>query len=283
MIESLLPIKNIYSNLYNEKISNGKQFIKDKNITILSLVRDCDHVLSRNIETICSFLSNYCLSYKILFLENDSSDNTKQILHDTKNNNIEIFSFNFNREKFGSIKSYERIKALAEYRNFLKEKVLSINSDYVIVLDFDFQDISINGLLNSFGWIKDNSIIKAIAGNSFEYKLFSNNDRNKNLWNYDSWAYRGSWWQDLQLCKPTIANNIDPMLWFGFWILPRGSQPVSVNSAFGGCCIYDSKYYIDSDIKYTPDDCEHVTLHYNLYKKYNDFKLYLNPSQVMLF
>jgi hypothetical protein len=283
MIESLLPIKNIYSNLYNEKISNGKQFIKDKNITILSLVRDCDHVLSRNIETICSFLSNYCLSYKILFLENDSSDNTKQILHDTKNNNIEIFSFNFNREKFGSIKSYERIKALAEYRNFLKEKVLSINSDYVIVLDFDFQDISINGLLNSFGWIKDNSIIKAIAGNSFEYKLFSNNDRNKKLWNYDSWAYRGSWWQDLQLCKPTIADNIDPMLWFGFWILPRGSQPVSVNSAFGGCCIYDSKYYIDSDIKYTPDDCEHVTLHYNLYKKYNDFKLYLNPSQVMLF
>jgi hypothetical protein len=283
MIESLLPVNNIYSNLYNQKISNGEQFIKDKNITILSLVRDCDTVLSRNIETISSFLSDYCKDYKILFFENDSSDNTKNILNTINNNNIDIFSYNFDRPKFGPVKSHDRIKALSEYRNLLKEKATDTKSDYVIVLDFDFKDISTNGLLNSFGWINDVPTIKAMAGNSFEYKLFNNNSNSKNLWNYDSWAYRGSWWKDWHLMKGITENNIDPMLWFGFWILPRGSQPVSVNSAFGGCCIYESKYYLDQDIKYSDNDCEHVTLHYNLYKNYSEFRLFLNPAQVMLF
>jgi hypothetical protein len=285
-IDELLPLHSEHSNIYKSKIIDGIQYTKNQKIILLSLVRDCGDLVYKNIETLKLFLDTFFLDYRILLLENDSSDNTKKELEKINNNKIFTLTYNFNRPKFGPIKSFERIKALSEYRNILKDKIQEIDmvSDYIIVLDFDFQDISTDGILNSFGWISNNLNIKAVAGNSFQYQLLNKNDKTKNLWNYDSWAYRGSWWQDFHKIFPAPNNSVDPMLWFGLFILPRGSSPIQVNSAFGGCCIYESKYYCNNEIKYRAEDCEHVCLHYDLKQKFgNEFNLVLNPSQIMLF
>jgi hypothetical protein len=147
-------------------------------------------------------------------------------------------------------------------------------------MDMDFIDISNTGFFNSFGWLKEYPNIDAMSGNSFEIKDIFNTSE-LTLWNYDSWAFRGSWWDDLQGKKLTEHyNNYNRMLWFGLWILPVGSRPISVNSAFGGMCIYKTKHYTSG--QYASYDCEHVTFHYDISNKNPGFALCLNPSQVML-
>jgi hypothetical protein len=82
--------------------------------------------------------------------------------------------------------------------------------------------------------------------------------------------------------KEFKENTIDPMFWFGCWIMPTGSSPITVNSAFGGSCIYRSNIYFEANYDFM--DCEHVCFHYNLYSSKNiNFRLILNPSQQMVF
>ncbi|NBQ17257.1 hypothetical protein EBU24_03000 [bacterium] len=119
-----------------------------------------------------------------------------------------------------------------------------------------------------------------MCGNSFQIKkIFGENDILR-LWNYDSWACRMSWWTNLQTYNISNFPQTDPMLWFGFWIPPKGSAPMKINSGFGGMTIYKTKFYLIGN--YSGVDCEHVTFHYDIVKKNSKFNLFLNPSQVML-
>lgn len=282
-IEELLIPTKPHIDLYKVKINEGINHLKESSITIACLVRDVESVIDNNISKIINFSKTYSKNYNIIFFENDSKDNTKNKLLKIKEkySNINFISRNYSRPKFGPVKTKARTIALAEYRNELKDFIkTNYNTDYVIVLDFDFIDFSENGLLNSFGWLSEFPDYSAIAGNSFQFrKVFNDNDE-LDFWNYDSWAYRGSWWEDLTQYSAYEARHYDPMLWFGLWIPPIGSEPFKVNSAFGGCCIYRPDYYYNGT--YEGSDCEHVTFHKSLYYN-NNFKLYLNPSQIMLF
>jgi hypothetical protein len=287
MINHLLPVQRPYIQQYNTKIYDGIQLLKNSNITVISLVRNIGQKLNRNIDIVAGFFQENSKSYSHIFFENDSTDDTKNILSkyiEQYPTNLHIISQNFNRAAFGPVKNEARIKALSEYRNTTKQYAKKIDSDFIIVLDMDFDDISLSGLLNSFGWLVEKQDITAVAGNSFQYKpgLYREDPSRYNLWNYDSWAFRLNWWPDLQNYVPAPQNTIDPMIWFGFWIPPTGSLPIEVNSAFGGCCIYRSNIYFEADYDFS--DCEHVCFHHNLYSNKNiNFKLVLNPSQQMVF
>lgn len=285
-LNSILPVHNMFLNSYNNRIKDGQEYLKDKTVTILSLARNIESKLEKNLSRIQPFFDEYTLNYSLVFFENDSTDKTKSILdkYSTEYSNFHSICENFNRPHFPSIKHPDRIKALAEYRNKIKNYAQNIKSDFVIVLDMDFDDIRLDGILNSFGWLASDNSISAVSGNSFEYKmgLDSKNPNKRNLWNYDSWAFRHTWWVDFHANPPAPDNSLDPMTWFGLWIPPTGSLPIIVNSAFGGCCIYKSSVFFKED--YGDVDCEHVCFHYSLYANPNiNFKLVLNPSQQMLF
>jgi len=285
-IEDLLPVPDIYHNEYYNKISQGKKILKDSDIILISLVRNVGGVLEKNIQYILEFFTEHSLTFKHIFFENDSVDDTKEILQRYQilyPNNIHVISENLDREHFGSVKSEDRLKALSEYRNKAKSYANQFESSFVVVIDMDFDSISLNGILNSFGWLASFRAISAVVGNSFQYKkgLYAEDPDHYNLWNYDSWAFRHIWWYDLQVTTPAPKNTYDPMLWFGLWIPPAGCAPMTVNSGFGGCGIYRSDIYFLAD--YEDKDCEHVCFHYNLSKQNPNFKLVLNPSQRMLF
>lgn len=279
-IEDLLKPTQPHKDNYLSKINLGKDYLSQNNITFACLVRDIGSVVDENTKVIIDFAKIYAKNYNIVFFENDSTDNTKDKLSQIKNqyNNIEYISRDYNRPKFGPVKTKTRTIALAEYRHELQKFIQqNYTTDYVIVLDFDFIDLSINGLLNSFGWLSARPDYSAIAGNSFQIrKVFG--DR-VDLWNYDSWAFRPSWWEDITQFQAYENRNYDAALWFGLWIPPIGSDPFRVNSAFGGCCIYKSEFYYKGT--YEGSDCEHVTFHRYLYDNSN-FQLVLNPSQIML-
>ena len=280
-IQDLLYPTPEFIDQYNYFKDLGQQSLANHRICIVGLTRNTESVIMQNIGSLVH-LGESAKDYKIVIFENDSSDQTKEIINNLSqfNDNIKLLSEKNNRPMFGSVQDSKRTYALAEYRNKVKQYVQERyeNYDFTIVVDTDFQSFSLDGIYNSFGWLNFNDKIGAVCGNSFEYKPIFDSDK-PTIWNYDSWAYRGTWWNNLQTHSlPIVTYN--PMLWFGLQILPIGSQPFMVNSGFGGMCIYKNRFYFLSD--YDGPDCEHVMYHHDLQKKASDFNLFLNPSQIML-
>lgn len=280
---SALSIKSEFIESYDKYISIGMETITDTNILYTGIIRNAESVLDNNL--------NYIYKHKKIFknldifiYENDSTDNTTSILEKHKqNNNLHYISETLNTRQYGSVKSRDRIQLLSNYRNksLVKIKELIANKiivmpDYIVVIDLDFQNFNNEGILHSIGWMKENPTTKACAGMSLQSKLLGNYPI---TWNYDCWAFRLNWWSDLQ----DYNNNThqDLMYWFGMWVPPIGSDPLRVNSAFGGSCIYNSTYYLQG--QYDAYDCEHVCFHKYLYDNFTDFELRFNPAQVMIF
>lgn len=264
------PINDEFIDSYKQKIDEGILFIKDKNICITGLARNIETVLHNSLNhlsAICGLFNN-C---NVVIFENDSSDNTKNILQSWQRPNYYLISQNLKAtHPTGSSKSLLRTTALANYRNICKDYIINNipnKLDYIIVIDLDFRGIDINGLLNSFGWISSLNI-DAMVGAA--YMLVKDKFDKITIVNYDSWAFRHTWWNDHQ----------EQMPWFANWCPFIGSQPIKVNSAFGGIGIYHADKYLSCD--YEGYDCEHVCFHKNLYNKYPDFNLSLNPSQLFI-
>jgi hypothetical protein len=266
-----------FIDLYNKKNNIGLDYMSEQDVVFLGLARNIGQQINKNIPLLLNLPFK---TINMVVFENDSSDDTKTVLNSltTRYSNLKVFTKDFNAPHLPLSKSNERTIALAKYRNFCKNYVKDNLSycQYAIVIDLDFIDISMSGILNTFGWFAEDNDISAIAGNSFQLTYLFNNQQ-KNLWNYDCWAFRGNWWND----KQNEIKAYDPMLWFGLWIPFVGSPLIKINSAFGGMCTYKTDLYVSEE--YEGYDCEHVCFHKNLYKKYPNFNLCLNPSQTMLF
>lgn len=263
-----IKILDEFIDSFNNYYYLGKEYSSSLNIAITGLCRDVANKLETNLIQLDN-LASYFNKCHFFIYENDSKDSTSSILKYWSNNTNKQYlseTLNSTHPTGPQHKTTDRTKAIATYRNLCKNYIRdNYDIDYVIVVDLDFQTLSIDGILNSFGYLSEDNI-KAMCGNSFV--LY-----NKKMLNYDSWAYRYNWWNDYQ------EYLID---WFTLWQPMIGSEPIRVNSAFGGSCIYKAQYYYDSDCVYEGYDCEHVCFHKNLYKKYSDFNLSLNPSQIMI-
>jgi hypothetical protein len=280
--QSLFSILPEFEEEYNKNIEIGGEFLSNKKIAILGLVRDVDSVLGHNIKYI-NQLSSMCERVSYFIYENDSIDNTVVVLKEINKNitNFHYISEQLSLKKYGQVKTKNRVTNLAKHRNLCLEYAKNNfqETDFIIVLDLDFRWANIEGILNSFGLISKTNQIDGMAGFSFEIKPNPFSPQKNMLWNYDSWAYRGNWWDDLHK-HINKYNGLDPMIWFGFWQPVIGSCPIQVNSAFGGCCIYKTNKFLIG--KYEDYDCEHVCFHKYLAERCS-FKLFVNPSQIMLF
>jgi len=262
---------------YTYKIQIGFEHLKESTIGIVGLCRN----VGKKIDSLKIFIQtlNQFTNIKTFLYENDSLDNTKELLSNMKKeiNNFNYVSKTLKAKQFGQTKERERTTKLAKYRNECLKyaKTNFKDTDYILVIDTDFIEISLEGLLHSFGCIKTNDKISAMCGISYQYKyLFNKNSRTP--WNYDSWAFRGTWWED----QHKYTKGFDNMLWFGFWCPPLGSSPIPINSGFGASCIYKTQQYVNCE--YEGYDCEHVCFHKNLKNTYPDFQLFINPSQIIL-
>lgn len=269
--DKFIPDKE-FKDIYLTRLKQGKEYAQSQKLLILSTVRNISSHYKyslRKVKEILGFFSNdSCVS----IYENDSIDFTPQLIyeHITKYegyNNFYVFSERLNTPYLPLSKSKIRTTNLANARNLCYTNGITIlpNHDLVLVIDLDFLDFSINGLLNSLGWMSINQEISAICGNSY---IERSSKTQQSFHNYDSFAFRINYWD--------YYENI----WFPYFDLPIGSIPIPINSGFGGSCIYKQKFY---EPIYDGEDCEHVRLHKKLKEKYNhSFNLYYNPSQIML-
>lgn len=266
-----LPEKTLTSD-YMDRCNYGFDHISRKHITVGFLARDIELTLPYTISRLI-YLSRFFRFCNIICFENDSVDNSKLILKSaasryahgkhSENVSFNIISSNLGKEKNIQDKSLGRRERMAEYRNSLRDEMIKYQSDYYLVYDGDIEGgFSYEGVANSFSYDWD-----VCGSNSIIYKTV--NEKVQRYY-YDSWA-----WRDLDNWECHEDSEINPRAYH------RGEKPVEVNSCFGGLAIYKHDNFSCRSYSYSPDDCDHVTIHKQM--KNDGKKIFMNPSQITLY
>lgn len=266
-IEEFWPPHPKHYDSYVNNALSGESICKTANIAVVGLARNCEKNLKKNIDSI---LSLNCNEIKFFIYENDSIDNTKQILKDASQNNNNFFiSLNSDFSEYLKDRSQIRTDNLARYRNACLEWVKNNcgSYDYTIVLDLDADlGFSIEGIYNSIYWLSNISNAGGMASYSLYLKM---HEYEVKFAHYDSFAVRLNNWDSTQ-------NNIDDNnTWFCNLHPPVGSDPILMYSCFGGLCVYKNDAFLNGTYDGSLGS-EHVFFHKTL--KNCGYDLYLNPS-----
>jgi len=281
------PPDEKYSNEYLQRVKVGYRQMKTMKVVIAGLARDIENIIVRNIRKI-ERLGKYFKDYRIILLENDSEDSTREKIKMIagKSNKIILLScledydckLGMSRNISRRIVDDKRIQRLARLRNRLLNYAKSkyYDFDYLIMIDLDFAGpISEDGFATSFsykGWdvMTANGVINQLFTSKFQ-----------NLFYYDTLSFipfnvKPRTKFDKKLIYQTPSIQFD---------LKRGKPPLRVSSAFAGAAIYNMKSLINSRAYYNPYPyfyySEHASLHLMLKDRGYDH-IYINPNWIIL-
>lgn len=272
-----------FEELYNKGVIN----VADKSVIVCSMVRDCGNEIKHNIPVIEKVVSRF-RDYRIAVFENNSLDNTKEVLGLWQERNKKVFvSLNdFDETKYTSLPrnpeyhytfSIKVMTKLTDYRNLMLDLVEGLNfeSDYVILVDLDVAKIDYNGVLSSFGtdlqW-------DAITANG--YSMSSKLKRRY----HDTFPLCEIGMQNQPFTCEKIENYREIFSHFS-----KGMPFFKVFSAFGGMCIYRSEAI--KGLRYCLEEnnfggvqvkCEHFSLFRQMAELGFD-KVYINPNMEILY
>lgn len=234
-------------------VMNASRMKRSDTCAIAIMARDCGSALARNIPEVERLASCFHKAI-IVCVENDSRDNTKEILQRWKDNSsypIHILTFDYNNSssiRTGS--SMSRIERMAYYRNQYMDFLATYPEafDDLIIIDIDVDQFSANTVMEGIlhapdGWA-------AIFSNGrFYTKLL-----NRTFWGkyYDTYAYvpADCPQEEMNYSEVKIAN--DHLLDY----LKR-EEYVPCKSAFGGIGVYQwqaakrARYSADSNNRST--------------------------------
>ena len=265
--DNAAPVDWEFASLFADVCCEGALIAAKSSVCVVGLARDIDGVLPFSIERVEHTVRHFA-SWKAIVLENDSTDDTKDILKKwaTKRpDNVVVQMSDTGNPRMHGFEP-ERTVAMARYRNECRELVErhAPDADYVIVVDLDaWGGWSIHGIINGIGWHQRLPDAGCMASTSLFKHTAYKIGRDLVWCHYDNWAFRWMGWQ------PRLGP------WFTFWVPPPGAPPIECNSAFGGCGIYKTAAYLSSE--YSGEDCEHVPFHRRMKEK--GYSVFLNPAQ----
>jgi hypothetical protein len=248
------------------------------NISICSIVRDCESILKKNIPEIENLRKHFEKSEVIIF-ENDSKDGTKKVLKDwgSSTQNTFIFCDDFNIQTIPSKSivnkyfSQDRISKMSRFRNQYMNILNSQNTnrDYVIVIDLDIEGFELQDILDCFRIKREWHCITA-----YGTSLGSNLRRQY----HDTYALCEIGMLHTPQTEKQIRENRRK-----FSRIRSDSPLIPVHSAFGGMAIYKWEAIAGLQYEVLPNDdemvevrCEHFGLHKQMINR--DFNLiYINP------
>ncbi len=247
-----------------------------KKILITGIVRDIEKSIEKDFKILTEALSPLGDLYWYL-VESDSNDGSRSILE-----NFSRTEANFNYKSLGNLQKPEipRTVVLArsrnEYLREIRENPQLEEIDYVVVSDF-------------------NQLNKKLTKEAIE-TCFQRSDWDACFANqtgryYDIWALRhpiwspNDCWEQLSFYRryarfpeTALRNSIGTRM----IRIPRGSEWIQVDSAFGGFGIYKRKALLQGEYVGRRSDgspvCEHVPFHTSLIN--NGFKLFINPDLI---
>lgn len=255
-----------------EKFTKEKatSIMKKYNVIFVATCRNVEAYLEKNINNIeecAKKFNDYC----VIIYENDSKDNTRNILNRVKKlNYYYIFEDN--------IKEPRRTKRIERGRNLILDKVreLNVNNKYQYLIVLDIDDVNSEGL-----FVKNIDTCFMVD----DWDVLTSNQNGKY---YDLWALRIKTYYDFDCLYfmekkdfsiSSILTGLIQLYKSNFYFKPQNF--IEVESAFGGTAIYKLSS-IPQHCKYVgeysdgTEKCEHVE--FNECIKNNGGKIYINTS-----
>lgn len=259
-----------YVDSYKEHVEYGLAEARRQKLAIVSICRNAMPHLKNTLRLVDELAGLWrdCAYY---VYQNDSSDETAAVLDDFAIRQwVTVEHGTMGGEDSRGFEP-ERTMRLAKCRSRCQEWVRQNAADagYVLVLDSDpHGGFSVDGVLNSLGWFCEmlgQSLRNREPGAMASYSLFMREETPGvyGAAQYDAWAARWNHWEDDR-----------QMQWFHLFMPPVGSNPIPMNSAFGGLCLYRREAFLSG--VYEGGDCEHVALHRSMQRA--GYQLYLNPG-----
>ena len=263
-------------------------------VVVCGIVRDAEKGLRRNIPVINDVVAKFA-DYRIVMIENDSKDDTKQLLADwvaTDEERIIAVMEDTNAEK--SIPTakeshganpffcHKRIDKMARLRNRYMDKLASPSfadtfmPDYLIVVDMDVAQLYGDAIMTTF----EKKDVEWDAVCAFGY---STSPKLKRRY-HDTYALTLWGEQDKPQTEQMIKEYADK-----YGRLTPHDEWVRVASGFGGLTIY--RYEAVEGLRYAEpaienDDarvevrCEHFSLYKQMIERGYD-RFYINPAMVL--
>jgi len=291
---SLYTPKNAFPVIKEKEIEHeyltnkGFEIAKRKSIVICGLLRDAENKIKeikKKVESVGALFGNYI----ILIVENDSSDNTRDVLlkWSKENPRVTILGCGINvskcslpkasRKTEGHHVDASRIEKMVRLRNiyldYIKKHESLRDFDFMAVWDMDtVGSVYMDGVVNTVAQFSRLPNVDAICAYGIyrwgPFKVY-----------YDTYAHidEGDVFhidlKSLHDAKKGLLTRYS-----------RGEDPVKVVSCFSGFTMYKIPSIISNKIYYdmTPPseanlECEHVRLHRKL-----SGQIYLNPSMINL-
>lgn len=301
----LLVFLLMYFNRYNksniecsydiDKINIGKEFLKNKKVAFCGLIRDGEDRLKTTIPQI-EKIGSYFKDWVLLVVENDSKDNTRNML--LNYNKVKVLGcdgINLPECKLNTLPTTShsttnyRINKMSMLRNIYldelhKDKYNDI--DYVIVWDFDLVgEVNIEGFLSTFYNFKSNNEINAVCANGVRkidlIPFITAETIDKEIGiplyvYYDTFAYR-----NFEDTSNLIKNKGYYDIIYSNTSKCKDEKLKKVKSCFGGFTIYKRDAILSSSYTtYTDSNglpiCEHQGLNERINNVYhNNDLLYL--------
>lgn len=280
--EPFYPCVSGQREAYERRIRSGIEEMCRTQVVIAGLARNISGIFAKTAARI-ERLGRMFSDYQVHIFENDSTDNTQELLEawEANSRSASTESHTLGMNSLAG-KEYERVARLAYCRNAMRSAVLRKihDSKYVIILDTDLLGgWSFDGIANSIGFMVEQRekgrSVSGVASNSIIYDANGSNGTSRRLY-YDSWTYVRRGRRTPDTCE---KNNL---LQFN-----RGEKPIKVASAFGGLMVYPSDVYRHPAAEYRclVDEvvvCEHVGFHDTL-RAAGHGNFYMNPSQITLY
>lgn len=256
----------------------GAKKISESRIAICMCCRNVGGCVGHTLRFI-DVLRKLSKESSVIIYENDSTDNTKDILKEWKDSSpgqTHIIITDIGVPTFGEEMSRERINVMSQARNqcFMFVKNYYAHWDYMLVLDADLPNCSIEGVFSSFAYqnwdvVSANGLFELNSGALLYYDTWSLVEKNQTIYRREQ--------------KETYVPH---------------TGLIEVESAFGGLAIYkispelmkcsyhaqdfkDDKYE-ETDPRYDNDlfGPEHTGLHFDM-KKQGLNRQYINSSMML--
>lgn len=264
-----------YQPSYDEKVAIGVEAAARSKVAIVAIARNAMPYLENTLRLIDELAAKFSFASMYVY-ENDSEDGTITVLDAFAATRpwATIEHSVLHRPDLRGFEP-ERTVALAEYRNKCRLWVEhhASDADYVVVLDMDpHGGFSVDGVMNSIGWLREMQCRAArdcgVGGMASQSLLIEEKEGVLNFAHYDAFAARLNWWED--------RREQMTYLWLHTLILPVGSPPIRMNSAFGGLAVYRAEAFLAPGVHYAGGDCEHVNLHKSMARA--GYGMWLNPG-----
>lgn len=256
-------IKPLQNTLLNSNI------LKLSSVAILGTGRNIEKYLPTTFEKI-KMIRDCFTSSNIVIFENDSNDKTLEMLQNWAKDDptIEIIT----EKNIQGLRTHR----LAYGRNKILQKVLPLNTEYIVIIDLDEvnETLTRDAFLSSFSYPDNDS--------NYDWAVMT---ANQSRLYYDLWALRtfDEWmpfdcWGD---CLYKLNKNVKWCVDDRYKNINENDKPILVKSAFGGLGIYKTKYLKNCSYDGGKDNyelCEHVKLHEDIIR--NGGTIYINPKMI---